>query len=50
MTRWLYTLFTLGLLMVTIGILVSPALILLGLACMVTPPTIGILAAMERLK
>ena len=49
-TRWLYILFTLGLLAVVIGIFHSDALILFGLAFMLPAPTIGLMAAIERLK
>ena len=49
-TRWLYILFTLGLLLVVIGIFHSDALILFGLAFMLLAPTIGLMAAIERLK
>ena len=48
LTRWLYILFALGLLMVNIGIFHSDALVLLGLAFMVTPLTLGIIASIER--
>ena len=47
-TRWLYTLFTLGLLSVVVGIFHSDALVLFGLACMVTPLTLGVIASIER--
>ena len=49
-TRWLYTLFTLGLLLVVAGIFHSDFLFLFGLAFMLPAPTIGLLAAIERLK
>ena len=50
MTRWLHVLFTLGLLLVVLGIFRSDALILFGLAFMLPAPTIGLMAAIERLK
>ena len=49
-THWLLILFTIGLLMVALGIVTYPMLILSGLALMVTPPAIGLMAAIERLK
>ena len=48
LTRWLYALFAFGLLLVVIGIFHSDALVLLGLAFMVTPLTLGIIASIER--
>ena len=48
MTRWLYTIFALGLLLVVAGIFYSDFLILFGLACMVTPLTLGVIASIER--
>ena len=48
LTRWLYTLFALGLLLVVIGIFHSDALILFGFALMVTPLTLGVIASIER--
>ena len=48
MTRWLYAFFALGLLLVVIGIFHSDALVLFGLACMVTPLTLGVIASIER--
>ena len=50
LTRWLYALFTLGLSLVVVGIFHSDALILFGLAFMLPAPTIGLMAAIERLK
>ena len=50
MTRWLHVLFTLGLLLVVVGIFHSDALVLFGLAFMLPAPTIGLMAAIERLK
>lgn len=47
-TTWLYALFALGLVLVVIGIFHSDALVLFGLACMVTPLTLGIIASIER--
>ncbi|WP_166791199.1 hypothetical protein [Cryobacterium sp. Hh7] len=49
-THWLLVLFTIGLLMVALGIVTNPMLILYGLAFMVTPLAIGCMAAIERLK
>lgn len=48
LARGLYALFTLGLLAVVIGIFDSDALVLVGLALMLTPLTLGIIAAIER--
>ena len=50
LTRWLYTLFALGLLLVVVGIFYSDALVLVGLTLMVTPLTLGIIASIERSK
>ena len=50
LTRWLHALFALGLLLVVLGIFHSDALILFGLAFMLPAPTIGLMAAIERLK
>ena len=47
-TRWLYTIFILGLLFVVVGIFHSDALVLFGLAFMVTPLTLGAIAEIER--
>ena len=49
-TTWLYTIFALGLLLVVVGIFYSSALILFGFALMLPAPTIGLMAAIERLK
>ena len=48
MTRWLYTLFALGLLFVVVGIFHSDFLILFGFALMLPAPTLGLLASIER--
>ena len=50
LTRWLYTLFALGLLLVAVGIFHSNALVLFGFALMLPAPTLGLLAMIERLK
>ena len=48
---WPPILFLLGLPLVVIGVFcLSDFLILLGLACMLPAPTIGLMAAIERLK
>ena len=47
-TFWLKILFALGLTFVVVGIFYSDALILFGLALMVTPLTLGIIASIER--
>ena len=48
LARWLHTLFALGILAVVLGIFYSSALILVGLAFMVTPLTLGVIASIER--
>ena len=48
MTRWLYTLFTFGLLLVVVGIFHSDVLVLAGFALMLPAPTLGLIAAIER--
>ena len=49
-THWLLILFTIGLIMVALGIVTNPMLILSGVLFMVTPTAIGLMAAIERIK
>jgi hypothetical protein len=48
--HWLQIVFAIGLILVVIGIQTIPVLILFGLAVMVTPTTIGLMAKIERTK